>query len=347
MAPLLRRGGGEVFINREALIELHWRRSLQQYIFANLYHAIIKKINLIKILKNRHFIVFINPISGTKNKEQTISIIENKLRQAGFAYQILPTEKNGDYSFLKTKIKNENITDIIICGGDGTVNQVAAYLTSEDVHVGIIPMGSGNGLAFTAGISKAPQKAMEVILNGTARYIDAFWVNDQFACHNFGVGFDARIAHEFAESNRGPFNYLKLTAKNFFKAKPHTFTIKVDNTVLHVKAFFVAVLNSNQFGNSLTIAPKASLNDGLLDVVVVKKESKLRLFLKLILQLKTGKVVSVLEDRRTFHYFQTKNIHISNPEMELIHIDGEPVKAMQEITIKVLEKAFKLLQPVN
>ncbi len=297
-------------------------------------------------MKSRHFIVFINPISGTKNKEQTISIIENKLTQAGFAYEILPTELSGDYTFLKEKIVTEKITDIIICGGDGTVNQVGAYLTSEDVHVGIIPMGSGNGLAFTAGIPKAPQKAMDVILHGTASYIDAFWVNKQFACHNFGVGFDARIAHEFAAGkNRGPFNYLKLTAKNFFKAKPHAFSIRVDDTILEAKAFFVAVLNSNQFGNSLTIAPKASLNDGLLDVVVVKKESKLSLFLKLILQLKTGKVVSVSEDRRTFHYFQTKNIHISNPEMELVHIDGEPVKAMQEITIKVIEKAFKLIQP--
>jgi diacylglycerol kinase (ATP) len=297
-------------------------------------------------LKNRHFIVFINPISGTKNKEQTISIIENKLTQAGFAYEILPTELSGDYTFLKEKIATQNITDIIICGGDGTVNQVGAYLTNEDVHVGIIPMGSGNGLAFTAGIPKAPQKAMDVILHGTASYIDAFWVNKQFACHNFGVGFDARIAHEFAAGkNRGPFNYLKLTAKNFFKAKPHAFTIRVDDTILEVKAFFVAVLNSNQFGNSLTIAPKATLNDGLLDVVVVKKESKLSLFLKLILQLKTGKVVSVSEDRRTFHYFQTKSIRIFNPEMELVHIDGEPVKAMQEITIKVIEKAFKLIQP--
>ena len=326
------------------LIELHWRRSVQQYIFAVLLLCNHK--NILYILKIRNFIVFINPISGTKNKEQTVSIIEKKLTDAGFEYEILPTELSGDYSFLKNKIATEKITDIIICGGDGTVNQVGAYLTGEDVQVGIIPMGSGNGLAFTAGIPKAPQKAMDIILHGTASYIDAFWVNEQFACHNFGVGFDARIAHEFAAGKtRGPFNYLKLTAKNLFKAKPHSFTIKVNDTTLEVKAFFVAVLNSNQFGNSLTIAPKASLNDGRLDVVVLKKENKLSIFFKLLYQLNRGKVVSVSEDRRTFHYFQTKTIHISNPEMELIHIDGEPVEAIQEITIKVIENAFKLIQP--
>jgi diacylglycerol kinase (ATP) len=297
-------------------------------------------------LKNRKFIIFINPISGTKNKEQTKLIIENKLTQAGFLFQFLPTEKTGDYSFLKDKIAAENITDIIICGGDGTVNQVGAYLQHIDVQVGIIPMGSGNGLAFTAGISKAPQKAMDVILNGKASLIDAFLVNNQFACHNFGVGFDARVAHEFAEGiNRGPFNYIKLTAKNFFKAKPHAFTIRVENTTLEVKAFFVAVLNSNQFGNSLTIAPKATLNDGLLDIVIVKKENKLSLFFKLINQLKRGKLATVSDDRRTFHYFQTKKIEILNPEMELIHIDGEPVAAMEIIKIEIIEKAFKLIQP--
>jgi diacylglycerol kinase (ATP) len=297
-------------------------------------------------LKNRKFIVFINPISGTKNKEQTKLIIENKLAQAGFVFQFLPTEKSGEYSFLKNKIAAENITDIIICGGDGTVNQVAAYLQHTDVNVGIIPMGSGNGLAFTAGIPKAPQKAMDVILNGKASFIDSFLVNKQFACHNFGVGFDARIAHEFAAgTNRGPFNYIKLTAKNFFKAKPHSFTIQVDNSTLEVKAFFVAVLNSNQFGNSLTIAPKATLNDGLLDIVIVKKENKLSLFFKLINQLKRGKLATVSDDGRTFHYFQTKKIEILNPEMELIHIDGEPVAAMEKIEIEIIEKAFKLIQP--
>ena len=297
-------------------------------------------------MKNRKFIVFINPISGTKNKEQTKIIIEQKLIQADFLYQFLATEASGNYSFLKEKVAKENITDVIICGGDGTINQVCAYLQHIDVQVGIIPMGSGNGLAFTAGIPKSPQNAMDVILNGNASFIDSFLVNNQFACHNFGVGFDARIAHEFAESsNRGPFNYIKLTAKNYFKAKSHSFTINVDNTILEVKAFFVAVLNSNQFGNSLTIAPKATLNDGLLDVVIVKKENKFSLFFKLINQLKAGKLATVSDVGRTFHYFQTKKITIYNPEKELIHIDGEPMQAMEIIEIEIIKNAFKLIQP--
>jgi diacylglycerol kinase (ATP) len=297
-------------------------------------------------LKNRNFIVFINPISGTKNKDKTRTIIEKELTQHHFTYQFLPTEKTGDYSFLQAKIETENITDIIICGGDGTVNNIGAYVQNTKVNVGIIPMGSGNGLAFTAGIPKAPKKAMAVILNGKASYVDAFLVNNEFGCHNFGVGFDAQVAHEFAAGkNRGPINYLKLIAKNYFKAKPISFKVQVFDTTIHTDAFFITVSNSNQFGNKLTIAPKASLKDGLLDVVLVKKANKFGLFFKLIQQLKRGTVAHVTDGKKTFHYFQTKKITISNPEKAPIHIDGEPIKMATSIDIEIIEKAFKLIQP--
>ncbi len=298
-------------------------------------------------MKNRNFIVFINPISGTKDKAKARNIIERELTDNNFTYQFLPTEKSGNYSFLKTKIETEAITDIIICGGDGTVNQVCAYLQNIKVNVGIIPMGSGNGLAFTAGIPKTPQKAMDVIIKGNASFVDAFFINNQFGCHNIGVGFDAKIAHEFSESKkRGPATYIKLVAKNYFKARAHSFQIKVNETQLDVKAFFVTVSNSNQFGNSLTIAPKASLNDGLLDVVIVKKSNKLDVFFKMMNQLKFGKVVSESNDKKTVHYFQTKKIIISNPEKALIHIDGEPVKAIEKMEIEIIENAFLLIQPL-
>jgi YegS/Rv2252/BmrU family lipid kinase len=297
-------------------------------------------------LKKRNFIVFVNPISGTKNKEQTRTIIERELTLHHFTYQFLPTEKNGDYSFLKTKIEAEVITDIIICGGDGTVNNIGAHLQNIKVNVGIIPMGSGNGLAFTARIPKAPKKAMAVILQGKASYVDAFLVNNEFGCHNFGVGFDAQVAHEFAAGkNRGPFNYLKLIAKNYFKAKPISFEVQVFDTTITTNAFFITVSNSNQFGNSLTIAPKASLDDGLLDVVMVKKSNKFGLFFKLIHQLKRGIVTSITNGKKTFHYFQTKKITILNPEKAPIHIDGEPIKTASKIEIEIIEKAFILLRP--
>jgi diacylglycerol kinase (ATP) len=297
-------------------------------------------------LKKRNFIIFINPISGTKDKEKARNSIEKKLTQHGHVFQFLPTEKSGNYSFLTTKIEEENITDVIICGGDGTISQVTSFLRTLKIQVGIIPMGSGNGLAFCAGIPKSPIKAIDVILHGKASYIDAFLVNKQFGCHNFGVGFDGKIAHDFASSkNRGAFNYIKLTAQNYFKAKAYPFQIKVNETILDVDAFFISVLNSNQFGNSLTIAPKASLKDGLLDVVVVKKSNKFDIFFKVLKQLKNGQVVNETDDKKTIHYFQTKKICISNINNALMHLDGEPIIGLQEIEIEIIEKAILLIQP--
>ncbi len=297
-------------------------------------------------MKKRNFIIFINPISGTKSKDKLRDIIEKKLTQQGFTYHFLATEKSCNYDFLPSKIKTEDITDVIICGGDGTISQITSFLRTIKIQVGIIPMGSGNGLAFCAGIPKSAKKAMDIILHGNASYIDAFLVNKKFGCHNFGVGFDGKVAHDFAAGRkRGPFNYIKLTAKNYFKAAPYPFKIKVNETVLDVDAFFISVLNSNQFGNSLTIAPKASLKDGLLDVVVVKKSNKFDILFKVLYQLKKGRVVSETDDKKTIHYFQTKKISISNTSNALMHLDGDPIEEFQKIEIEIIEKAILLIQP--
>ena len=130
----------------------------------------------------RRFIIFINPISGTQNKGGLKELIQRRLDEHGYHHQFLDTNKEGDYGFLPNKIEADRITDVIVCGGDGTVNQVGASLLNVDVNVGIIPMGSGNGLAFAAGIPKDPRKALDVIMQGKAAYIDAFYINNLFSC---------------------------------------------------------------------------------------------------------------------------------------------------------------------
>jgi diacylglycerol kinase family enzyme len=111
---------------------------------------------------------------------------------------VLPTVASGDYQFVAQKIKEEEFTDVVICGGDGSVNQVVNSLHETGVNFGIIPMGSGNGLANTAGIPQATDKAIDLLFTGKPRFIDAFMVNGQFACMLCGVGFDAQVAHDFA-----------------------------------------------------------------------------------------------------------------------------------------------------
>ena len=297
---------------------------------------------------NRNFIYFINPISGTKNKDALLQLIEQRTRKQNIPYQILHTNASGDYSYLKEKISKEKITDIIICGGDGTVNQVAGSLLGVGINIGIIPMGSGNGLALTAGIPRKSTKALDIIFKGKASYIDGFYINSSFSCMLCGLGFDALVAHEFAQHpSRGLLTYVKLSLKNFFTAPFYPFIIEANNTTINTDAFFISIANSNQFGNNFTIAPKASLSDGLLDIVIVNKMSKLRLIYTILKQIRAGKVEQTTGKKfhqKDIQYFQTKSLEIKNPSSAPLHIDGDPAITDIVFKIKIIENAFRLLQ---
>src|SRR5438093_7488877 len=146
----------------------------------------------------RRLLYIVNPISGTKNKQSLQEIIKAKTAQAGLPFEIYPSVAQGDYSFLDDVIQEKQFTDIVVAGGDGTVNQSIAGLKKHHLPFGIIPCGSGNGLAFGAGIPKNPEKALEVVFKGKAAWADAFLMNNQFACMLGGLGFDAQVAHDFA-----------------------------------------------------------------------------------------------------------------------------------------------------
>lgn len=296
----------------------------------------------------RKFIFFINPISGTKNKSGLKQVIEKRMEKEKFSFQFLDTNKDGNYDFLPALINDQSITDVIVCGGDGSVNQVSSFLIHVDANVGIIPLGSGNGLAFAAGISKELDKALDIIITGNAVLIDSFYINKHFSCMLCGIGFDAQVAHDFAkQKKRGLATYAKQTMKNFFSAPAYPFSISANGKKINTEAFFISIANSNQFGNNVTIAPKASLSDGLLDIVVVNKMSKLNMLYSLLQQIKTGKVAAISEkdtEKKGIVYFQTKKLTIENPSLAPLHIDGEPSQTNAHFEIEIIENAFRLLR---
>jgi diacylglycerol kinase family enzyme len=346
---------------------------------------------------NRKFIFLINPISGTRGKSSLQQLIAQKTAEKGIEYNILPTNAEGNYDFLRTVIEREGITDIVVCGGDGTVSAVMAALQGSSTRVGIIPMGSGNGLAFAARIPKDPVKALDIIFSGKAALIDGFLINDHFSCMLCGIGFDGKVAHEFAlQHTRGLQTYVKVTLKNFFTARPYPFRITIPGAggpaaaggdpdipaaaegdpdipaaaaggkpavpavagaasagngaplSLSVDAFFINVANGDQFGNHFTIAPKASLEDGLLDIVVVKKAGRLSFLLSVFRQVLGGYAVQTrpgAKDRRQVLYFRTPSLEIANPEYAPLHIDGDPAAPSQELSIRIVPKAIWLIQP--
>lgn len=298
---------------------------------------------------SRKILFFINPVSGTKGKLQLEKNIIKKCEEKNIAFEILFTSKDGDYDFLKNKIERDFITDIVICGGDGSLSPIISSLLNTKINIGIIPLGSGNGLAKTARIPKSIDKAFEIIFNGKASCVDAFLINNKLSCHVSGIGFDAKVAHEFSkQKSRGLSTYTKEALKNFFSAKTYSFDIETIDAGFNSDAFLICIANSNQFGNNFKIAPQASLNDGLLDIVIVKKTNKLRIVIAFIYQIFSGKIKNV--NAKNFHkkdilYFQTNSIKIKNPDLAPLHIDGDPIETAKEFSIEVLPAAYKLIQP--
>lgn len=297
----------------------------------------------------RKLLYLVNPISGTRKKPLLKAGIENRTAGAGLEFFIANTRADGDYSYLPAMVADEGITDIIICGGDGSVSTVTAHLLNTDVNVGIIPMGSGNGLALAAGITNSTDQALDIILKGHASYIDGFFINNKFSCMMCGIGSDAQVAHDFAmQKTRGLKTYLRLSALHYFKSKPYSFNLRADKKIIDTDAFFIVVANSNQFGNNVTIAPKASLNDGLLDIVIVNKMNKLILPFALLQQItgiNTLKEIKSYNRSRSITYFQSAELTIINKSNAPIHIDGEPEPSAEIINIKIKPNAFRLLQP--
>lgn len=298
----------------------------------------------------RKLLFFVNPISGGRSKARLLENIAARCRKENAAFEILETNKEGNYDFLPGKIKNEQVTDVIICGGDGSIRSIVSFLLATHVNVGIIPLGSGNGLARTALIPYSIPKALNTIFYGQAAFVDAFYVNGKLGCQITGLGFDAFIAAEFAkERKRGLKTYTKLAIKHFFRTKPYDFTVEWGDEHLHLKAFILCTSNANQFGNNMKIAPKALLNDGKLDVVVLKKTSKLNILVSFVNHLLFGQKTpegQIQKNAGNIAYFNVSKIKIINHQMAPVHIDGDPYPTEKEFIIEVLPNAFKLIQPL-
>lgn len=292
-------------------------------------------------------IILVNPISGTRKKQKVMDQVKQFLQHKSIPHEFLPTVADGDYSELADKVGRENIKTIVVMGGDGTVSKVVSALRHLPVDFGIIPMGSGNGLALAAGIPTDPIKALQTILNGQAQKVDAFRINEHFSCMLSGMGFDAQVAHDFAkQSRRGLWTYVQVTLRNFFQATTYPIVLNINGVSIETQAYFICVANSNQFGNQVTIAPRAKLSDGMLDVVVVQKMSRLHVLRAILNQMLHGDVQKYIDETKKVLYLQMPELQIGNPKLAPMHVDGDPVETANNLTVKVIPSAFSLIMPV-
>lgn len=266
-----------------------------------------------------HFII--NPISG--NGKHNIGKTELE--------KYFPKEKfkiEADYSNYKKQAilltKNaiaKNPDCIVACGGDGTINEVASCLINTKIKLGIIPVGSGNGLASNLNIPKELEKATEIIRNGNSQTIDVGQVNEHYFFSNMGIGIDAHIIKKYETyDKRTLIAYLKASISSSFKFKPIQTILTFNNRKINTNSFLLFISNSNEMGYGMSLTPKASLQDGWLDLV---KVSKLGFIDKLVLGIYvlSNKIEKFKKAEHTL--IQKLSIEIPNNIRTDIQIDGE------------------------
>lgn len=239
----------------------------------------------------------------------------------------------------------DGIATLVAWGGDGTVNEIASALAFRDATLAIIPSGSGNGLARELHIPPDPGGAIQIALSGREVLIDAGELDGRLFFNVAGIGLDARIAHRFAAEglrNRGFRKYLTITAQELFSYSPDDHTVIADGDAVRVRALFIAIANSRQYGNGALIAPDARLNDGQLDVVVVAARSALSALVQVprIFAGQIARISGVTMRRAT-------EITITSATPVIYHVDGEPCVGSAEITARTRPGALRVRVPAG
>ncbi len=286
--------------------------------------------------KKIRFIV--NPISGKSSKKWILKIVDKYLDKKKYDYEICYTKAKKHATELSLDALNLKYDGIVVIGGDGTVNEVAKGLAGSDIKIGIIPTGSGNGLARHLQIPKNPIKAVNVINNFKSVKIDSIKINDEIFLSMAGIGFDAYIAEKFSKANkRGFFSYASLVIKEYKNYKSQSIEMIIDGKKIVKNAFLISFANGSQYGNDIQIAPNAEIADGNFEVVILKKPpffKKISTFLRL----KYG----TIDKSKYFESFKCRSLKIDRKNL-LTHIDGEPIIFEKGIVLEPFEKISVLV----
>ena len=286
-------------------------------------------------------IVFIiNPIAGGKNKNHFSKVISSHLNASKFEYELIQTESE-KHAYELTKAAILNGAEIVVAvGGDGTINEIGSALIGNTCTLAIIPYGSGNGLARSLKIPMNTIQAVKLINQFKTAKIDAAKLNEHYFFNMSGMGFDAHISHVFAkDKNRGLLGYVKATFSELKNYRSKNYKIIIDGKTLEEDAFILSVANSSQYGNEAHIAPRAELQDGLLDLVIVKP---FPLYLMPLLALRM--FLKTADQSKYLISLQGKSILI-NRNNNVIHLDGEPKLVTENIQIQILAKAINVIVP--
>ena len=289
--------------------------------------------------QKRQITFIINPISGNHSKDEIPRIIEARLDKTLFDYELRMTEYAGHAAEIADECSEKGQDIVVAVGGDGTVNEVARSLTHSNTALGIIPCGSGNGLARHLCLPMDAKKSIDIINACKIEEFDYGVINDlPFFC-TCGMGFDAFISLKFAEAGkRGPITYVENVLKEGLKYKPETYEVEDETGAKKYKAFLIACANASQYGNNAYIAPGATMKDGEMDVIIMEPFNALD-----APQIAADLFMKTLTNNSKIKTFRAKKIHIHRKEPGAIHFDGDPIMTGTDIDVHIEHNGIRIL----
>ena len=289
--------------------------------------------------EKKRIVFVVNPISGTQGKKAILKCIDERLDRSLYDFSIVKTEYAGHATQIAANAVQEKVDVVVAIGGDGTINEIARSLVHTDTALGIIPCGSGNGLARHLRIPMEPKAAIDVINQGHELSIDYGKINNILFFCTCGVGFDAFVSLKFADSGkRGLLTYLENTLHESLRYQPETYEIENEEGTVKYKAWLIACGNASQYGNDAYIAPQASLTDGLMDVTIMEPFTVLDVpSLSFLLFNKT------IDQNSRVKTMRAKKIKIHRVNDGVMHFDGDPLMAGKELEVEIVPSGLRVI----
>lgn len=288
----------------------------------------------------------VNPISGTQDKADIVAKIPDFFPENRFAVSIRYTKYSGHAAEIAREAVSENVDIVVAVGGDGTVNETARALVHSNVALGIVPCGSGNGLARHLYLPMNHDGALQVISECNIHTLDYGLINDMpFFC-TAGVGFDAFLSDKFNKSGkRGLLSYIENALREGVSYEPETYELEIlgaESEICTYRAFLITCANASQYGNDFYIAPHASMSDGLLDVTIMEPFNVFE-----APQIAFQLVNRTITQNSRIKTFRCKDLIIHRTSPGVIHVDGDPKDSVSDVRVSLVPKDIRMVINVN
>lgn len=285
----------------------------------------------------------INPVSGRRQRSNIAEIISKYIDRNRFKPIFYTTEYSGHAKKLVAKATEKNCKIVVAVGGDGTVNEVGAAAVKYKLSMGIVPTGSGNGLARHLKIPIDTIGSVKVLNNGIVTRIDAGKLNNNWFFCTCGIGFDAKIGRKFSRIKvRGFASYIKTIVKEFRRYNSRKYKFNIDNKKIVRRAFLITIANATQYGNNAIIAPQAKIDDGLFDVCILKPFPIMKVLALAIMLFRRS-----IDESSYYEVIKAEKVVFKKRGKKYIfHYDGEPIKIKKEkIKISIHSRCLKVIVP--